>query len=348
MVRTNALFLSLALTAAAVAQSQRFEFELIDDATSRQGSISLTLPGTGSLVGDWDAVLNPTGTRTKPGESGPFGPGENVPVPAGLTLSHDGDIACTVSGRFAFIADFDQERAFIHRMRLDLLSTPVAVPVTVLADHDAFRTRSPDGAFPASPASSAEQSFARVVEFAFYPRSSSEGTLEQIAPGTSQFSVRVGGVIDGAIELDGNRIDLPVIPAEILFTGEIAVDGESASITGSTTWSVLGSSVTGSTWAGPIELAIPGGAGAEAALIASAQVDMSRIEAEVAVSGLEAEVLPPCLADCDGDLQLTIFDFLCFQSEWIFGEPRADCDGDGQYTVFDFLCFLNVFDTGCR
>ncbi|MFG0286471.1 MAG: GC-type dockerin domain-anchored protein, partial [Phycisphaerales bacterium JB039] len=56
---------------------------------------------------------------------------------------------------------------------------------------------------------------------------------------------------------------------------------------------------------------------------------------------------PPCPADCDGDSELTFFDFLCFQNQFAFGDLRADCDGDGELTFFDFLCFQNQFSAGC-
>ena len=54
-----------------------------------------------------------------------------------------------------------------------------------------------------------------------------------------------------------------------------------------------------------------------------------------------------CRADCDGDGELTFFDFLCFQNLFAAGDPRADCDGDGAFTFFDFLCFQNEFARGC-
>ncbi|MFG0284186.1 MAG: SBBP repeat-containing protein [Phycisphaerales bacterium JB039] len=54
-----------------------------------------------------------------------------------------------------------------------------------------------------------------------------------------------------------------------------------------------------------------------------------------------------CPADCDGDGELTFFDFLCFQNLFATGDPGADCDGDGALTFFDFLCFQNAFAAGC-
>lgn len=57
---------------------------------------------------------------------------------------------------------------------------------------------------------------------------------------------------------------------------------------------------------------------------------------------------PDCYADCDGDGNLTIFDFLCFQNKFAVRDLAADCDLDGRFTIFDFLCFQNRFDAGCE
>jgi hypothetical protein len=55
-----------------------------------------------------------------------------------------------------------------------------------------------------------------------------------------------------------------------------------------------------------------------------------------------------CVADCDGDGDLTLFDFLCFQNQFDAGDLAADLDGDGVLTLFDFLAFQNAFDAGCE
>ncbi|NRA58630.1 MAG: hypothetical protein HRU13_11015 [Phycisphaerales bacterium] len=55
----------------------------------------------------------------------------------------------------------------------------------------------------------------------------------------------------------------------------------------------------------------------------------------------------PCPVDLDGDGELTLFDFLAFQSLFDLGSPAADFDGDGSLTLFDFLAFQNAFDAGC-
>jgi cyclophilin family peptidyl-prolyl cis-trans isomerase len=61
-----------------------------------------------------------------------------------------------------------------------------------------------------------------------------------------------------------------------------------------------------------------------------------------------------CYADCNkstGRSVLDIFDFLCFQTNFVLGESYAcDCEtstGPNVCDVFDFLCFQNAFVAGC-
>jgi len=54
-----------------------------------------------------------------------------------------------------------------------------------------------------------------------------------------------------------------------------------------------------------------------------------------------------CYADCTGEGDLDIFDFLCFQDAFAVRDPYADCTGEGTFDIFDFLCFQDAFATGC-
>jgi len=54
-----------------------------------------------------------------------------------------------------------------------------------------------------------------------------------------------------------------------------------------------------------------------------------------------------CAADFDGDGDLTVFDFLAFQSAFDAMDPAADFDADGEFTIFDFLAYSTAFDAGC-
>jgi len=55
-----------------------------------------------------------------------------------------------------------------------------------------------------------------------------------------------------------------------------------------------------------------------------------------------------CPGDCDGNGELNILDFVCFQAEWTNQTPFGDCDGNGQYNILDFVCYQGLFQQGCN
>jgi len=55
-----------------------------------------------------------------------------------------------------------------------------------------------------------------------------------------------------------------------------------------------------------------------------------------------------CYPDCTGEGTLDIFDFLCFQDDFVAGGSYAcECNGDPVCDIFDFLCFQDAFVQGC-
>lgn len=54
-----------------------------------------------------------------------------------------------------------------------------------------------------------------------------------------------------------------------------------------------------------------------------------------------------CPADCDGNGELNVLDFVCFQLEWQDQTDKGDCDGNGSYDILDFVCYQQVFVQGC-
>jgi hypothetical protein len=54
-----------------------------------------------------------------------------------------------------------------------------------------------------------------------------------------------------------------------------------------------------------------------------------------------------CYPDCNGDGNLTVADFGCFQTKFVAGDPYADCNASGSLTVADFGCFQTQFVGGC-
>lgn len=56
---------------------------------------------------------------------------------------------------------------------------------------------------------------------------------------------------------------------------------------------------------------------------------------------------PNCQADCEGDDDLDVDDFICFQTLFALNDPTADCDGTLELSIDDFICFQTVFALGC-
>ena len=54
-----------------------------------------------------------------------------------------------------------------------------------------------------------------------------------------------------------------------------------------------------------------------------------------------------CAPDCNGDGELNILDFVCFQGLFQKGDAAADCNGDGMLNILDFVCFQGLFQQGC-
>lgn len=54
-----------------------------------------------------------------------------------------------------------------------------------------------------------------------------------------------------------------------------------------------------------------------------------------------------CVPDCDGNGNLNILDFVCFQGLFSSGDPKADVNGDCVLNILDFVAFQGAFVAGC-
>ncbi len=63
--------------------------------------------------------------------------------------------------------------------------------------------------------------------------------------------------------------------------------------------------------------------------------------------GFDFALSSVCDPDCDASGSLDIDDFICFQTLYAIGDPKADCDADGQLLIDDFICFQTLYAIGC-
>lgn len=126
-----------------------YDFSYIRAQSGLSARLTTTAATTGSLIGAYDEISNPTGTRTKPGLFGTFGSTENVPVPLALSAGiNDRPIDTDTAGAFRLVVDKNQGTLAISDYLADFLSDgPSAVPVTVSLDPDSFRTRNPSSTY---------------------------------------------------------------------------------------------------------------------------------------------------------------------------------------------------------
>jgi hypothetical protein len=121
------------------------EFILSSDGSmTLQGSLGTVL--TGTLIGDWDEVNNPDGTRTLPGVWG--GSGNNpIPIELTMTIAFDGDSVPT--GPLDLVLDPTTASATITGLAWIVLPETV-LPATMTATvlYDTFRTVAPNSLYP--------------------------------------------------------------------------------------------------------------------------------------------------------------------------------------------------------
>jgi hypothetical protein len=92
--------------------------------------------------------------------------------------------------------------------------------------------------------------------------------------------------------------------------------------------------------AGPVTLAAPN--------IRSLRWNDPSLGAFAGLDNLNIRVDHLCYADCNGDGNLTIADFGCFQANFAGGDMSADCNASGTLTIADFGCFQSNFANGCQ
>lgn len=219
----------LALAAPAVGQ----DFDLTVDggasASDVLASFAAELPST--VIGDYDAVNNPGGTRTLPGL---FGGSGNQPVAWDLTLSGVTDFLASPTGSLAVGVDLPGLGIDVAGLDLDLLGgTTETADLVATVLFQTFRTFQPDSLFVGGvpvdlPLGAQALSEVRLVQSA----PSVGGTLAATAdPDRFTFTVDVPADLSFLVDLQGTPTPVGPLPLLVPLSGEILLAG------GALTWS---------------------------------------------------------------------------------------------------------------
>jgi hypothetical protein len=209
-----------------------YQFIVNSAVSGFDGSAAITVGTSGTLVGNYDEVNDPTGTRTKPGLFGPFGDTENVPVPVNLGAGLGGDIYSATAGSFGLDLDAAAGTLVMTALQMNLLASgPQGLTLTVTVDPDTFRTRNPTSIYPGVEITVPLGQIA-VSDLTLQQNDlPAPGVLNEVEPGHYQFTVAPVVTLTGTVDVFGNMIDLPGTPLPLLLTGDLLVSGQTAVLT---------------------------------------------------------------------------------------------------------------------
>jgi len=207
-----------------------YDFTVHTPTSRLQGSLSTSMTSDGTLIGNYNAETNPTGTRTKPGLFGTFGATENLPVAAALGGQISGPLDARSSGVFGLSVDTEALSLEMTGLLTNLLTDgPVELPVTLSLQTETFRTRNPMFIYPGVPITLPIGN-ASLTAMSLRQVGGGLGTLIQVGPNEFDFIVTPLVELTLTATLMGNEFALPGTPTPIALGGRLTLSGETATV----------------------------------------------------------------------------------------------------------------------
>lgn len=216
------------------AQAEYYSLVIDPGASGFAADVAVELQTVGTLIGDYDPETNPTGTRTKPGLIGSFGPTENVAVPASIGAALDGNPSSDTVGGAELRIDWDAGTVQIANFHADFVDEQaITIPIVVTVGFDSFRTRSPDSLYIGAqfplPLGDAVLSQLMVVQTG----EAVSAPLTPIGPGLYSFTLVPTVELTAAVSFLGTDAPLPATPLPLPLIGTIAVEEGSVVVSSS-------------------------------------------------------------------------------------------------------------------
>jgi uncharacterized protein (TIGR03382 family) len=214
---------------AAPVRAQLFDFTITPAQSGLSGTVTNNVPTNGTLIGNWDATTNPTGTRTKPGVFGTFGPTENLSVPTSLGVGISGPINSAASGAFRLLLEPGNSTVQMTGYNSNFLhSGPVALPITLTLLFDSFRTRTPDSTYIGGIPLPIPFGEASLTQLRMVQVGGGAGSLKETGPGQYDFFITPMVQLTAEFIAMGNPFLVPGIPVAFPLQGQLTVTGNSA------------------------------------------------------------------------------------------------------------------------
>lgn len=230
-LRSCACLTACLAVAAARAGGDSYQFTIDEKVSGLSASLGFNLQTSGTLVGNWDPNSNPGGTRTKPGLFGPFGPTENVPVPVTIGVGVNGKPQSASSGGFGATLNPKGGSIGITALSANLLADgPVGLGTELSLEYASFRTRAPDSIYIGIPGTPLVLPLGNVTltQLTAAQTGAALGILTPSGLNTFDFAVAVPVSLSVGIDVLGNPLDVPDLPAVLPLAGQIVLNGDSA------------------------------------------------------------------------------------------------------------------------
>ncbi|MEO6710712.1 MAG: hypothetical protein ABI054_01420 [Planctomycetota bacterium] len=223
-------FSALALLSAA-AQAQNFSFQVAQaqSQVTIDSSFSLGLPG--SVIGDYDALNNPGGTRTLPGL---FGGSGNQPVPMDITFMTDLAHQGAPSGGFSAQIDVNAGTITVDGLTLDALAgQAVQADLTLELLYQTFRTFQPTSLFIGGIPLPLPLGQASVTGLVFVQNAPAIGVLvpDLLLPETFSATILVPTDVSFSIDLLGQVTPVGPLPVVLPLAGSLTLHAGLARLT---------------------------------------------------------------------------------------------------------------------
>lgn len=229
--RMMLVFLLLVLSCVLADAQRKYDFVMSPADSDLNVNVSLQAFTAGTLIGNYDPNTNPTGTRSKPGLFGSFGPTENVPVPVEVNPSVEGNVASKPSGTFSMVFNPGAGQVVLLDFFSDLLhSGSVTLPASAEFATDGFRTRNPTSTYPAGrftvPVGEVLVTLLTLAQVG----DPAVGTLTPLGGNRYAFAVAPTVVLSVRAELQGSVLESTSNPNPLALVGEVEIQGDSAAV----------------------------------------------------------------------------------------------------------------------
>lgn len=348
-----------AVVAGALLGAPAFAQSLTGTVDSKTSSATLLgetrLDASGSLIGDYDAVTNPSGTQTRPGFFG--GSGNNaIPTSAGFTVSADLD--SNPSGGVLIEVDYDALTIGFDGLILDLLNgSPAATELTASLLFSTFNTVSPGFIYPGGTPYSVPLGDAASLSRADVTQTAA--AVGELTPTgdpdvfgfvitvPAQADLTVLAALPGADPIE-NQLD--PVPLQLPLNGTLTrqSDGSVRLSVESDPTPIALSTPLDLEPLPPIPLELPTLSSATASVLLTLTPDQLTADAVLGFSIAIHAVGEGCVADWNGDSAVNFFDVLGYLDGFNAQSPDADLAAPtGVFNFFDLTAFLGEFNAGC-